>query len=40
MEDGSEHKNAKGKKRCVIKLEVIFENYKDSLFKDKITAKV
>ena len=36
MEDGSEHKKAKGTKKCVIKRELMFENYKDSLFNDKI----
>ena len=39
MEDGKEHKKAKGTKKCVIKLELIFENYKDSLFSDKIILK-
>ena len=36
MEDGSKHKKAKGTKKCVIKRELMFENYKDSLFNDKI----
>ena len=35
MEDGCEHKKAKGTKMCVIKCELMFENYKDSLFNDK-----
>ena len=35
MEDGSEHKKAKGTKKCVIKRELMFENYKDSLFNIK-----
>ena len=39
MEDGSEHKKAKGTKRCTIELELMFENYKDSLFHDKIILK-
>ena len=39
MEDGSEHKKAKGTKKCVIKRELMFENYKDSLFNDKIILK-
>ena len=39
MEDGSEHKKAKGTKNCVIKCELMFENYKDSLFNDKIILK-
>ena len=36
MEDSSEHKKAKGTKKCVIKRELMFETYKDSSFKDKI----
>ena len=36
MEDGSEHKKAKGTKKCIIKRELMFENYKDSLFNKKI----
>ena len=39
MEDGSEHKKAKGTKKCTVKKEIIFENYKDSLFNDKIIIK-
>ena len=39
MEDGSEHKKAKGTKKCIIKRELMFENYKDSLFDDKIILK-
>ena len=39
MEDGSEHKKAKGTKKCVIKRELMFENYKDSLFNNKIILK-
>ena len=35
LEDGSEHKKAKGTKRCIIKRELMFENYKDSLFSNK-----
>ena len=36
MKDGSEHKKTKGTKKCVIKRELIFENYKDSLFNNEI----
>ena len=36
MEDGCEHKKPKGTKKCVIKRELMFENYKDSLFNDKM----
>ena len=39
MEDGSEHKKVKGIKKCVIKRELMFENYKDSLFNYKIILK-
>ena len=36
MEDGSEHKKAKGTKKCIIKHGLMFENYKDCLFNDII----
>ena len=39
IEDGSEQKKAKGTKKCIIKRELMFENYKDSLFNDKIVVK-
>ena len=39
MEDGSEHKKAKGTRKCIIKCELMFENYKDSLFNNKIILK-
>ena len=35
-EDGSEHKKAKGRKKCIIKRELTFDSYKDSLFDNKI----
>ena len=38
-DDGSEHKKAKGTKKCVIKSQLMFENYKDCLFNDKIIQK-
>ena len=38
-EDDSEHKKAKRTKKCVIKRELMFENYKDSLFNNKIILK-
>ena len=38
-EDGSEHKKAKGTKKCIIKREITFKNYKDSLFNDETTIK-
>ena len=39
MEDDSEHKKAKGTKKCIIKLRIMFENYKDSLFNNKTILK-
>ena len=39
MEDGSEHKKAKGTKKCIIKRELMFENFKDSLFNNKMILK-
>ena len=39
MEDGSEHKKAKGTKKCVIKQKLMFENYKDCLFNNKIAYR-
>ena len=35
MDDGSDHKKAKGTKKCVIKQILMFENYKDCLFNNK-----
>ena len=34
-DDGSNHKKAKGTKKCVIKQKLMFENYKDCLFNNK-----
>ena len=34
-DDSIEHKNAKGTKKCAIKWEIIFENYKDCLLNNK-----
>ena len=39
MGKDSEVKKAKGTKKCVIKRELMFENYKDCLFNDKIILK-
>ena len=36
MDDDSEKKITKGTKKCVIKRRIIFTNYKDCLFNDKI----
>ena len=35
-EDGSEHKRAKGTKKCIIKHNLMFENYRESLFNSKL----
>ena len=40
MDDDSEHKRAKGTKKCVIKRRLMFENYTDCLFNDKIILKL
>ena len=37
--DCSEHKKAKGTKNCIIKRELMFENYGESLFNSKIILK-
>ena len=39
MDDDSEHKKSKGTKKCVIKRRLMFENYTDWLFNDKIIIK-
>ena len=39
MDDDTEHKKAKGTKKCVIKRELMFKNYKDCLFNDKTILK-
>ena len=39
MEDGSENKKAKGTKKRVIKRELMFKNYKYSLFNNRIILK-
>ena len=39
MDDDNEHKKAKGTKKCVIKRELKFKNYTDSLFNDKTILK-
>ena len=35
MDDGSDHKKAKGRKKCVIKQKLMYENYKDCFFNNK-----
>ena len=39
MDDDSEHKKAKGTKKCVIKRGLMVKNYKDCLFNDKTILK-
>ena len=39
IDDNSEIKKSKRTKKCVIKRELMFENYKDCLFNDKIILK-
>ena len=39
MEDDTEHKKAKGTNKCIIKRELIFENYRESLFNNEILLK-
>ena len=39
MEDGIEHKKAKGTRKCIIKRKITFDNYIESLFDNKIMVK-
>ena len=39
MNDGNEHQGAEGTKKCVIKRELKFKNYKDCSFKNEIISK-
>ena len=39
LDDDTEHKMVKGTKKCVIKRELMYENYKDSLFNDKVIIR-
>ena len=39
LDDDTEHKKAKGTKKCKVKREIIFENDKDSLFNDKVIIR-
>ena len=40
MDDNTEHKKAKGTKKCAIKRKLMFENYTDCLFNDKTMLKL
>ena len=35
LDDDTEMKNTKGTKKCIVKRELMFQNYKDALFNDK-----
>ena len=37
--DDTEHKKAKGTKNCLIKRELMFKNYKNSLFNDEVIKR-
>ena len=39
LDDVTEHKKSKGTKKCIIKRELMFQNYKDSLFSDEVIIK-
>ena len=39
MDDSSEHKKAKGTKKCVMKRALMFDKYTDCLFNGKIILK-
>ena len=39
MDDDTEHKKAKGTKKCVLKKRLMFENYTDCLFNEEIILK-
>ena len=39
IDDDTEHKKAKGTKKCIIKREFMFKNYEDCFFNDKIVLK-
>ena len=39
MDDDSEHKKAKGTKKCIIKRGLMVKNYKDCIFNDKTMIK-
>ena len=39
MDNGSEKKKTKGTKKCVIKRNIMFKDYKDCFFNNKIILK-
>ena len=38
-DDDDEEKKSKGTKKCIIKCELIFKNFKDCLFNDEVILK-
>ena len=40
MDDDSKVKKSKGTKKCIIKKELRFKNYKDCLLNDKVILKL
>ena len=36
LDDDTKNKKAKGTKKCIVKREIIFQNYVDSLFKNEV----
>ena len=39
LDDDTEKKKAKGTKKCIVKREIIFKNYMDSLFNNEVIIK-
>ena len=39
LDDDTENKKAKGTKKCIVKREIIFQNYVDSLFKNEVLLR-
>ena len=39
LNDGTEKKKAKGTKKCIVKREITFKNYMDSLFNDEVIIR-
>ena len=39
MDDDTEKKRAKGTKKCIVKREIIFKNYADTLFNDEVIIR-
>ena len=40
LDDDTEHKKGKGTKKCIIKRELMFQNYKDALFNNKVIIRL